>query len=120
MADRPKIICGPTRTKQAYKGKVDINQIVARHAKTGMIDHLNSKRPFYGDVSGLGGLQESIDKVREAEELFMQMSATIRKKFENNPVNMVKFLEDPKNREEAISLGMIKKPPEVPPNPPAA
>lgn len=104
---KPKVICGPGRTKQSFKDEVDINKIIKKHARTGMITHVNKKQPFYGDVSSIGSYQESLEIVRNAEELFGNMSAEIRNRFNNEPQEMIDFLANPANKEEAIKLGMI-------------
>lgn len=105
---------GPGLTKQANRDEVDINKIIAGFEKTGMVTHLATKEPFYGDVSDIKDYQESLDIVNRANELFMGMDARIRERFKNDPEEMITFLEDPKNLSEAISLGMVVQRPEVP------
>ncbi len=128
-----KIICGPSRTKQSFRDEVNINSIIRRFERNGMVTHLNKTAPFFGDVSGITGYQDAMNKVIEAKQLFMKMSPDVREKFKNNPENMIQYLSDDKNKEEAIKLGIIKKPIEppkpqtpkptptpTPPNPPEA
>lgn len=111
---------------QADRDEVDINKIIARVKSGGSLPVFNGE-PFYGDVSDLGGLQEAYLKVQEAEALFMEFPANVRERFENDPVKMVSFLEDPGNLDEAVRLGLaVKRPqpvlppaPAVPPEPPA-
>lgn len=102
----------PSRTKQSFRDDVNINKIIARFDRTGMVSHLNSKTPFYGDVSSIVGYQEALNKVKEADELFGRMSAEIRNRFKNDPALMIEFLSDPVNNAEALKLGMIVAPPE--------
>lgn len=102
-----------TPVKQADKSKCDINKIIAKHDRTGMINHLNGRKPFYGDVSEVEGYQQALDKVTKAQELFMGLSGTIRKRFRNDPEEFINFVNDENNREEAVELGLIEKPPEV-------
>lgn len=109
---------GTGLTKQSFAGEVDINKIIAAFERTGMVTHLNSKEPFYGDVSDLVGYQECLDKVNEADALFMGMDARVRERFANDPAKMVEFLADPANLPEAITLGMAVKRPVVPPGGP--
>lgn len=104
---------GDSMTSQSPADEVDINKIVARVQK-GHVVLTSIGTPFYGDVSDLGGLQEAIQKVQEADELFMQYPAHVRERFENDPVNLVEFLADPDNKEEAIELGLVNKPLPVP------
>lgn len=101
------ISCEPGRTKQAFKDDCDINKIIARYEKTGMIENLSKGTPFYGDVSDILSYQDALEVVDKAESLFGSMSAEIRNRFNNNPAEMVSFLADSKNIEEAKKLGMV-------------
>lgn len=122
--ERPVVDCskGKRMTVQSDKNQANINSIVRRIEKGGMLHNLNSGTPFYGDVSEYAGLQDAIIKVQNANEMFMDMSPEIRKRFNNNPVELVDFLRDEKNTQEAIDLGMVIKPVEastvVEPSPP--
>lgn len=104
---------GDGRTKQSFRDRVNINTIIAKHRRTGMIEHLNAKAPFYGDVSEFVDYQTCMEKVKRANELFMLMSPEVRDKFENDPQQMISFLSDEKNMDEAVRLGMVKAKPPV-------
>lgn len=111
---RPKVVSGivdgefVSKAKQSFRDFADINKIVARYQKTGMIDNLNKRvEPFYGDVSDIGSYQESMEVVLKADTLFMQMSASVRERFDNDPNKMIKFLSDKSNYDEAVKLGMV-------------
>ena len=98
---------GSSRTKQSFRDECDINRIISRFEKTGMIESLNGKTPFYGDVSDLVGYQDALNVVSEAEALFMSMSAEVRDRFSNDPSKMIAFLSDVRNKDEAIKMGMV-------------
>lgn len=102
---------GPGVTKQSFADEVNINKIIARFDKNGMVTHINKSPGFFGDVSELVDYQESLNIVMKAEELFSGMSAEIRARFGNDPGQMIEFLEDPKNLEEAKKLGMVLEKP---------
>lgn len=109
---RPTVDCTDDFKKgnmavQSDANEVDINKIVARMQKGGTIPIVDGE-PFYGDVSGLNGLQDAFIKVREANELFMEYPADIRERFENDPVKMVDFFSDDNNYTEAVDLGLVK------------
>lgn len=104
-------------TTQADAKEVDINNIMKRIEKTGMLPTLSNGQPFYGDVSEFGGLQEAIMKVQEADELFMSLPAQVRERFDNDPVRMIEFLEDGSNYEEALKMGLVRPRPEPAPAP---
>lgn len=109
---------GPGKTQQQFAGETDINKIIAGFEKTGMVKHLNEKEPFYGDVSELVGYHECLNKVHEAQAVFMGMDARVRERFKNDPNEMIEFLDDPRNLKEAVALGMVVERPEVVPGAP--
>jgi len=107
------------RTKQADKDSCDINQILAKYAKTGLVPG-NSKLPRYGDFSSAVSYQESLNLVMEAQELFSQMPAKARAFFENDPAKFLAFVEDPKNGPKLIELGLATAKPDLATTPPPA
>lgn len=112
---RPVVDCSKDKgfTVQADRDDADINKIISRFEKTGTVMRMNRREPFYGDVSEFGGLAEAIMMVNEADELFMQMDANVRERFDNDPVRFVEFLADEKNYDEALKLGIVQKRPDV-------
>lgn len=100
-------------TKQSFRDESDINKIVASFMKTGVLP-TRGGQPFYGDVSDIGDYQSCMNKVIEAQELFAQMDASIRERFDNDPGKMLDFLENPGNLDEAVKLGMVVKRPVEP------
>lgn len=97
----------PSRTKQAFKAECDINNIISRFLKTGVLDFANKNQARYGDVTGLE-YQDAMFKVAAARSLFNQLPAAIRDRFENEPAKFLDFVQDDKNREEAAALGLLK------------
>jgi len=85
---------GPSMTKQSFADETDINKIVARFEKTGLIEHLNSREPFYGDVSDIVGYQEALNVVQKADDLFNAYPAKVRERFDNDPVKFIEFISD--------------------------
>ena len=62
----------PSRTKQSFAAETDINQIMARYQKTGVlsVDPLDAARaanPLYADVSGLPSYQEMRNRIVAAD-----------------------------------------------------
>ncbi len=46
----------------------------------------------------------------EAQENFMRLPANIRKRFDNDPAQLIEFINDPNNLDEAINIGLAKEP----------
>lgn len=112
MGKGPRIDCSKdvAITQQSGKDECDINVIIER-AKRGAIVEPRPEAPMYGDFTMIPtDLRDCLNTVRQADELFMSMDAVVRRRFENDPVKLLDFLNDPKNREEAVSLGLVKAP----------
>lgn len=92
-------------TKQSDKDKCDINKIIAKYEKTGMLP-INKNQALYADFSELPDYNEALNIVIKAEQQFMELPASIRDKFNNSPEQMLEFMSDEKNYDEAVSLGL--------------
>lgn len=102
-----------SRVKQAFGPECDINAIMARYAKTGVFPSA-AGAPIYADVSGIADYQQCLQVVKEAEETFDALPASIRERFGNSPAQLIAFLSNDENREEAIKLGLVEvEPPPV-------
>lgn len=113
MGKLDKIDCSKDKplTQQSAKDECDINIIVERAKRGADIAHVNDRTPRYGDFRELPtDLREALYQVRKADEAFMSLDAVVRRRFENDPVLLIDFLNDPKNRDEAISLGLVAAP----------
>lgn len=98
-------------TQQSSKDECDINLIIAKAKRGAEISHLNPRTPFYGDFTQIPkDLRECLMAVRKADEAFMSLDAVVRRRFDNDPVKLLDFLNDPANRKEAIELGLVSAP----------
>lgn len=108
------LIClDPTKAQQNFKEETDINTIVRRFGLTGELPD-NYRAPQYGDFTGITDYQSALNQVMAAEDSFMQIPAETRAKFHNDPQNLLKFLDNPDNYEEALRLKLVQKRPETP------
>ena len=105
-------------TQQEFGYCLDINNIVE-----------GSYNPFVEEPSKVAEgmkvfspnkIQEGMYQVAESKSLFNELPSKIRDRFDNNPVKLLEFLGNEKNREEAIALGLVNKPvidTSIPPTP---
>lgn len=101
-------------TIQSEAHACDINNIVKQQAK-GKPILVSDLKPVFGDFSNIPDFQEAMTKIAQASQAFDEMPWQVRERFQNDPVRLVEFLQDPKNQNEAIDLGLaIKVPSEVP------
>ncbi|AXH74790.1 MAG: internal scaffolding protein [Microviridae sp.] len=98
------------RTKQSFKDECDINTILSKFQRTGLLDFVEKRQPQYGDVTGIE-FQTALQQVIDANALFADLPSKWRKRFHNDPAEFLDFVDDPANREEAIALGLITPPP---------
>lgn len=105
-----------SRTQQQFRKDADINNIMAKYQKTGQIDYLSRRQPMYADFANLGDFHQNMTLVARAKQSFAELPARIRDRFNNDPAALLKFIENPNNKAEAIELGIIA-PEKAPENP---
>jgi len=95
------------KTKQEFKDECDINVIMGRYQKTGILPQdLNQKMPHYADVTGYD-FQQAMQTVAQARSLFEALPSDIRARFENDPAKLLDFVHDPSNRAESLAMGFL-------------
>ena len=99
-----------SKTKQSFSNDCDINKIMAKAIKTGMLVDsvgISSRQAIFADVADIGDYRVVMDKIVKANEAFEQLSAEIKNRFNNDPALLVDFMKDSGNLEEACKLGLL-------------
>jgi phage internal scaffolding protein len=96
----------PSLTQQHFKDECDINNILRQFNVTGLLPE-NPLSPRYGDFTGITDYQSALNAVMAAEDEFMSLPAELRARFNNEPEQLINFLENPENRSEAEQLGLV-------------
>lgn len=109
----------PTMAKQEFLEETDINTIVKRFGITGQLPQ-NLQMPITDDFVDITDYHTALNTIKESQREFLTLPAHIRAEFQNDPGNLIRFLEDPANHQKAIALGIVKAPPAAPPEPPGA
>lgn len=108
----------PSMAKQSFKDESDINFILKKFRKTGLIEHLNVHKGEYAEYGDMD-FHEAMLAVRDAEEMFSSLPADVRKRFDNDPGEFLQFAENPENLSAMRDMGLA--PPEaVPPAAPSS
>jgi len=97
-------------TEKHHKDECDINKILGRYLKTGVITHGKTLTGYYDDVSNIGDYTQAMETVARAKELFMQLPSGVRTKFNNNPAEFLDFCGDEDNLEELQEMGLANAP----------
>ena len=96
-------------SQSRYQAECDINTIVRRFGLTGDLP-VNAAMPTSGDFTGISDFHSALNMVREAEEAFMAFPASVRERFGHDPQQLMAFLENADNRDEAVKLGLVSAP----------
>lgn len=102
---------GDGRTKQSFAEESNINLIMKKYEKTGMLDHLAIHEGRYGDFIGGPDYHQALSALRAADEAFLTIPAGVRARFDNDPAKFLTFVQDPDNLDEMIKMGLAKPPP---------
>lgn len=98
-----------SRTHQSFKSECDVNNIMAKYRRTGVLTHLSSKTPQYGDFTNVSDYQSALLAVQDATDSFMSLPAQLRAKFDNDPAAFLAFAEKPENANFLVDLGLSPK-----------
>ena len=110
---RPIVNNEPSMTQQHFKDECDINQILARYQKTGILVEPgvgSGLSPVFGDFTDVVDYQTAQNAIIDVQETFAQLPSSLRARFDNDPAALLAFLGKEENRNEAISLGLVNPP----------
>lgn len=108
------VITGKSMTKQSFKNETNINNIMSKYEKTGVIDHLSQHNGSYGDFSNVPSFHEALNMIKHSEHMFQNLPANIRKHFNNDPAEFLEFYDDPDNHDATIEMGLRPQPEPAP------
>lgn len=94
--------------QQHYKEECDINTILQKFNITGLLPE-HTLSPRYGDFTGIGDYHTAMNRVLAVQDEFEALPAQIRARFDNDPAQLIEFLENSDNRPEAEKLGLVEK-----------
>lgn len=101
----------PSMAKQSFAEEANINNIMARYVKTGSFyDQEGTRQPQYGDFSNGDAFEDVQNKIVQAKEDFALLDSDVRELFDNDVSQLLDFMSDPENHDEAIELGIIPDP----------
>nr|QJB18763.1 MAG: internal scaffolding protein [Microvirus sp.] len=122
VASRPRVqkfFVGPSLTRQEFKDECDLALTLKKFGKTpeGQLALKNAQGFAEGcrfdDVTAVPDFRAARDAVNAANASFMRLPPEIRRRFDNDPAAFLDFVQDPKNLDEARTLGLAKPAPIV-------
>jgi len=104
----------PSLTKQSFVESCDINTIMAKYQRTGMVDHVAIHGPRYGDFNGIE-FHQAQNIVAQGQTMFNELPSSIREKFEHDPskfLDYVNGIDENTSHQELYEMGLTQvKPP---------
>lgn len=97
-------------THQAMAPECDINGIMKRYERTGILEHRNNFEGQYGHfIDGPADYHEAMNAVIEADEMFQTLPSGIRRRFHNDAGAFLDYANDPDNAEDMIRMGLATR-----------
>lgn len=111
VSDDTGLFCADeSLTQQHFHDETKIDNILDLYTRTGILP-TKDVQPVFADLLGLSDdYHEALNLVMQAQESFYDLPAHVREYFSNDPSNLMHFLDDDANRDEAIQLGLIPAP----------
>lgn len=78
-----------TTVQQHFKDEVDVNTIVRRFGATGQLPAFRPEG-VYGDFTGIEDYDGAIERIERAHNAFMQLPASVREQFDNDPGRLIR------------------------------
>lgn len=101
----------PGYTKQEFQEECDINVIMRKYTQFGVVPE-EPRIGQFGDFTSVPDLLEAQLIIQQSSDEFQRLPSQVRERFDNDPVKLMRFLEDGANRDEAVRLGLVNKPAE--------
>lgn len=109
----PTVIEGASMTQQSFKDECDINVLMSRYMKTGILpENINQAAGQFLDCD-VQDFQYAMQLVAGAQSLFNNLPSSIRNRFDNDPARLLAFVSDDNNRAEAHKLGLLREDAEI-------
>nr|QJB20409.1 MAG: internal scaffolding protein [Microvirus sp.] len=99
-----------SHVQQNMADETDINNIMSKYQKHGVLTHVNRYAGQYGDFSGVPDYKTGLERVQAAEEMFQSLPAKIRDRFGNDPAQFIDFATDASNIDEMRKMGLAPAP----------
>lgn len=104
----------PSMTDESMARDTDVNYIMEKYMKGEHVQFINEGRGHYIDLTEFPDFDKAMEIVGKAKSAFQLLPPQLREKFNQDPHQLVNYLQDPKNDAEAVELGLkeYKKPTE--------
>lgn len=101
----------PSKTKQAFAEELDVNNIIKKYNKTGVLQKMHDFEGIFGDFKSQD-FQDAMNTVINAEQVFLEVPSKIRAQFNNDPGAFIDFATNKDNLKQMREWGLAMPEPE--------
>jgi len=103
-------------TKQSFSEESDVNAIMRKYLSQGVIPAFNEATPRYGDFTSGLDFQETMNAVRNAQEIFLALPIEVQVYCDHDPAKLLDLVysNDPEKRKVAERLKLVEPKKEAP------
>lgn len=103
---------GPSLTKQSFAADTDVNAIMKKYLSQGTIPVFNEATPRYGDFTSGVDFQETMNAVKNAQEIFLALPIEVQVYCDHDPAKLLDLVysTDPEARKVAERLKLVEAP----------
>jgi hypothetical protein len=95
----------PSLTKASFAKDLNINNIIKKFQRTGILQKANDFEGTYGEFTSMD-LREAIEKVDRAQSLFLEVPSQIRAQFNNDAGAFIDYATNPTNLSQLRDWGL--------------
>lgn len=124
FGDRAQVVLDARATEdmpgavQSFAAECDINNIMRKFQRTGMLDWLSTHEGEYMDVTGVN-FETAMDTILKAQAMFDDLPSSVRERFQHSPSVFFDFVHSEGAIDELRRLGLAPEPPAAVPVVPA-
>lgn len=99
----------PSKTQQHHAANCDLNKIMKDYGVTGNLPIIPYPAEAFGEDDLDLDLTSAYERVQTADAYFSQLPSNLRSFFKHSPLAMWAWVNDPKNHDEAVQLGILHR-----------
>jgi phage internal scaffolding protein len=92
---------------ESQRELTDVHALLEPAIKRGLLRHATKFTEEYDDIPAID-YQEALNTVAKADQMFAELPTKWKNRFNQDPNEFLKFVHDPANGNEMISMGMIQ------------
>lgn len=98
-----------TPTQPQFKDECDMNRILEKYSPEQIEERRLAMQGMFGDYSDVLDYGQAKMLVNNCDAAFNSLPAKVRSRFDNDPEQLIEFMLDESNNEEAVQLGLKPK-----------